>query len=207
MVMDLLLLALLVVAGVIGYRLWSRQSSSSADHSGDSDPQAGGIESVRSGGVIQLPPHGPDMAEADVQITARHVYQQDGYRWFELEGESGSGTVWLDVERDDELETSVTLKRLRIDELGLDEAGVEQLKRGATVSFDGAVFRMTEQGTARFLPDGDESRAETLEYWDLEGDDDRHDLTIERWGQDHRAYLSQRIPPSRIKVYRTTDQG
>ncbi|HCW91540.1 MAG TPA: hypothetical protein DHU56_16035 [Marinobacter sp.] len=207
MVMDFLLLILLAIAGVIGFRMWSRHSSSTATRPGADQPHNGGIEHVRTGGVIRLPPHGPDMAEVDVQITARHVYQQDGYHWFELEGESGEGTVWLDVERDDELETSVTLSRIRIDELGLDENGVKRLKAGAIVNFDGRAFRMTEQGTARFLPDGDESRAEPLVFWDFEGDDDTHDLTIERWGQDHRAYLSQRIRPSRITVYRTTDQG
>ncbi|MGF2687403.1 DUF4178 domain-containing protein [Marinobacter sp. DUT-3] len=207
MVMDLLLLVLLVVAGVIGYRMWSRRAVSSTAASGAAHSPMGGIESVRVGGVIQLPPYGAEMTEVDVQVTARHVYQQDGYQWFELEGETGSGTVWLDVDRDDELETSVTLKRLRIDELGLDDAGVGRLKPGAVVHFDGDVFRMTEHGTARFLPDGDESRPETLEFWDLEGDNETHDVTIERWGQDYRAYLSQRIPPTRIKVYRTTDQG
>lgn len=203
--LDLVLLALLVAAGFIGYRLWwSRQSVAA---SASAVQPLDGIESVGPGGVIQLPPHGPDMSEADMQVTARHVYEQDGFRWYELEGDTGAGTVWLDIERDDELETSVTLKRLRIDELGFDESTVGQLRPGATVRYNSQVFTMTEQGKAKFLPGGDVSRTETLEFWDFEGDDDRHDLTVERWGQEYRAYLSQRIPPSRIRIYRATNQG
>ena len=207
MIMELLLLAVLVILGYLAFQKWSSgQMGSKSPESASPGPGTGGIEQVGPGGVIQLPPHGPDMQELDVQVTARHVYDQDGYQWYELEGESGGGTVWLDVERDDELETSITLRRLRLDELGLEEDAVDDLRSGATVQFEGQSFRMEERGRARFWPNGNQSRAEDLEFWDFEGDDDRHDLSIERWGgQEYRAYLSQRIPPARIKVYRVSD--
>ncbi|GAA3568220.1 DUF4178 domain-containing protein [Marinobacter xestospongiae] len=201
MVLELLLLAVLVVLAYVAYRQWSNQGGGV---SAPAPTGPGGIEQVGVGGVIQLPPFGDDLDPRDVEVTARHVYDQDGYRWYELEGQSGSGTVWLDVERDDELETSVTLKRLRLDEIGLAAEAVEQLKPGARVEFDGRVFHLGEQGRARFLPNGDSARAETLVFWDLEGEDDRHDLSIERWDQEYRVYLSQRLSPERIRVYRTS---
>lgn len=164
------------------------------------------IENVRKGGLIQLPPHGPDMQEIDMQVTARHVYEQGGFRWYELEGESGNGTVWLDVERDDELETSVTIRRLRLTELGLGAEDTHHLEIGSSVEVEGRVFHLEERGRARFLPGGDAARAETLEFWDFESEDEQYAVGMERWGgSEIRAYLTQSISPSRIRIYRLSD--
>lgn len=161
------------------------------------------IEQVRVGGMIQLPPHGEALDATDMQITARHVYEEDGFQWFELEGDTASGTMWLDVAHDDELETSVTLQRLTLDDIGLAPDTVQQLgSAGHTkLSHGDHHFSFSEKGHASFRPNGDASQAQPLDYWDFEGDDDKHDLGIEGWGDDYRVYLTQRINPARIRIY------
>ncbi|WP_168203176.1 DUF4178 domain-containing protein [Marinobacter fonticola] len=207
MLSELLLLLVFGVLGYGAYRLWSnrQQNGNRASPLSTSTPSNATIEQVRPGGMIQLPPHGEDMEERDVQITARHAYRQDGFNWYELEGQSGAGTVWLDVEHDDELETSVTLQRLALDDIGLTTDALAGLKQGATVNWQDKAFRFAEKGRAQFLKNGDAQSAEALEFWDFEGDDERHDLGIERWDQDYRVYVTQRIDPARIRIYSLGD--
>lgn len=208
MLSELLLLMVIGVVGYGAYRLWSnRQGSAQASPTSAPSPTNATIEDVRPGGMIQLPPHGEDMEERDVQITSRHVYRQDGFNWYELEGQTGAGTVWLDVEHDDELETSVTLQRLTLDDAGLTAEGLANLKPGATVSWQGTTFRFAERGRAQFLKNGDAQQAESLEFWDFEGNDERHDLAVERWDQEYRVYITQRINPARIRIYSLGDNS
>lgn len=161
------------------------------------------IEQVRVGGMIKVPPHGEALEARDMQITARHVYDEDGFQWFELEGDTASGTMWLDVARDDELETSVTLQRLTLDDIGLTPDTVQQLGTAGhkQVTFGDRRFEFSEHGHASFRPNGDAGSAQAVEYWDFEGDDDKHDLGIEGWDGEYRVYLSQRIDPARIRIY------
>lgn len=202
MLIQIIIVVALIGLGYFAYRAWKQQSATAVD--GPPDPprvSEAGIEQVRPGGMIQLPPHGEDMEAADMQITARHRYEEDGFEWFELEGETSAGTTWLDVARDDELETSVVLERLTGADVGLDSETLDAIGEGKTLSYGGRNFAFAERGRAVFHPKGDRGQAETLEYWDFEGEDERHDLGVERWDEQLRVYLSQRIDPARIKIY------
>lgn len=206
LVIQLISIIFLVGLGVYAWLAWKGRSAGRRSAQGDGHAPSvseAGIEQVRVGGMIQLPPHGEAMETKDVQITARHVYEEDGFRWFELEGDSGSGTVWLDVSRDDELETSVTLQRLSLDDIGLTPEALQQTGKAGSrkLSYGDRRFTFAEHGHACFRPAGDATRAETLEYWDFEGDDDKRDLGIENWSGEYRVYLSQRINPARIRIY------
>ncbi|ROU02149.1 DUF4178 domain-containing protein [Marinobacter sp. R17] len=199
---NLLLVIGFIALGVIGYRTWQADRTPRTGPEAPVSPGSGTIEQAGPGGVLQLPPHGPNREEQDVRVRARHTYRQDDYAWFELECEAGHGTVWVDVERDDELEASVTLKRLSLEELGLTPSSLSGHQAPAkTLVVDGITFRFSEQGRARFLRESDPDQAEDVTFWDYEGDDDRHDLGIERWGDDCRAYLTERINPERIRIY------
>lgn len=202
MLIELIGLVLLCVLGFFAFQYWKKNNAGDAESSTPSLENAT-VEDVRSGGVIQLPPHGEAMDALDVEVTAVHIYDEDGFTWSELEGTSGQGTVWLDVERDDELETSVTLKRLQLDDVGLTPEILSGLRSGTskTVELEGSRFRFTERGKATFYARSDRSHPESLEFWDFEGEDDRHDLGVERWQEDYRVYLSQRLDPARIRLY------
>lgn len=202
-IFQLIAAIVLVGLGVFIWRAWKRENeqASALDGKTPSVSEAG-IEQVRVEGLIQLPPHGEEMTSPDVQVKARHVYEEDGFQWFELEGDSATGTVWLEVCHDDALETSVTLKKLTLDDVGLTAEAVPQLGKGSDkLSCDGRQFSFSEHGRARFFRGGDRSHAENIEYWDFEGDDDKHDLGIENWDGEFRVYLSQRIDPARIRIY------
>lgn len=204
---QIIIVVILAGLGFYLWRAWKRESAGAASgQRGAPVPSLSeaGIEQVRAGGMIQLPPHGEAMDSCDVQITARHVYEEDGFQWFELEGDSGAGTVWLEVAHDDELETSVSLARLTPEDIGLSEAALQAL--GSTdgvkhITHAGQQFKYVERGQAHFYPAGDTQRGEAFSYWDFEGDDDQHDLGIESWDGQYRVYLSQRINPARIRIY------
>ncbi|MDN5939643.1 MAG: DUF4178 domain-containing protein [Salinisphaera sp.] len=208
-IIQIIIIVVLVGLGYYGWQAWKRQSKGRAitqDHSPSVSEAS--IEQVRVGGTIQLPPHGEAMETKDVQVTARHVYEEDGFQWFELEGDSGTGTVWLEGAHDDELETSVTLERLGLDDIGLTAETLQQLGQGGaekTLAYGGRQFEFAERGRANFRPAGDATKSEVLDYWDFEGDDDKHDLGIEGWDGQYRVYLSQRINPARIKIYSLGD--
>lgn len=204
---QLISIGVLIGLGIFAWQNWKRPPGKHGPAQNNSralSVSEAGIEQVRAGGMIQLPPHSEAMEAKDVQITARHVYEENGFQWFELEGDSGSDTVWLEVSHDDELETSVTLKRLSLEDIGLiPEALQPPGKAGssAKVVYDNHSFAFVERGHANFRPAGDATQAEPLEYWDFEGNDNKHDPGIERWDDQYRVYLSQRIDPARIRIY------
>lgn len=200
--LNIVSILLLVFMGFLAWKAWNLTQRKPID---TSLPAANShdLERVLPGAMIRLPAHGDQLDPLDVQITARHLYDQDGYQWLELQGDSEKGTVWLDVENEDELYTSVTLKRLSLEEIGMDADQLSGLKtgRGTPLEYHGITFHLEEKGTALFCPNGDRSQGQKYEYWDFEGSDRHHDLAIERWNDDIRVYLSQRLSPSRITIY------
>lgn len=202
-VIQLLVLIILLALGVFFWRQWQKQSVKEAVMKQKHTPSVSeaSIEQVGVGGMIQLPPHGEALDAKDMQITARHLYDEGGFQWVELEGDSAGGKVWLDVCRDDELETSVTLERLTLADIGLSEEDVAQLDASSKLSYGGRQFSFGEKGQASFRPNGDASKAQQVAYWDFEGDDDKHDLGIESWEGESRVYLTQRLDPARIRIY------
>ena len=69
------------------------------------------IENMRPGGVFSLRGVGPNMDDFDVSVVGRHVYDEDGFQWLEIEGDAGTQRLWVTVEDDDEVEVSVTLRK------------------------------------------------------------------------------------------------
>lgn len=203
MLIQIIILLVLAFAAWFFWQQLKRQKQSLNTAQASPNVSDAGIEQVRAGAVIGLPPHGKDLQAGDVSIVARHVYNEDGFKWYELEGESADGRVWIDVCRDDELETSISLERLTLAALALDVDSFQQLLKSgkARITYDGCVYQLDEKGEAAFYPEGDVGRAEAYHYWDFEGDDDKHDLSVERWGNDYRAYISERLDPARIRIY------
>ena len=206
MLMQIVIVVLLAGIGFYAYRAWASQNTSneSGTHS-SSGPTS--ITQARQGAVLSLPPHGDTLGDLDVTVTARHLYRENGFDWHELECDSGHATVWVEIEQDDELEVSASIKRLRLDEIGLDAERLGGLASGTEVMHGDRRFYYTEKGEATFFADADTSRPEPFEYWDFEGDDERHDLGVERWGDDYRAYLSERLDTNRIKIYSAGDSA
>lgn len=162
------------------------------------------IENVGSGGVFSLRGFGPDMSDIDVRVVARHTYSENGWEWFELEGESDIGTVWVTVEEDDETEVSICLRRFGLADLGLTKDQLDTIddqERGG-FTFEGGEYVYEESGAAAFHRNGDRTRAERFRYWEFESRDGKSLISVERWSDGStEVHLSQAIWPSQITVY------
>ena len=162
------------------------------------------IENVRKGGVLRLASFGSAARDIDVHVAARHVYSEGPYEWFELEGESELGTIWLTVEEDDETEVSVCLRRFDLDELGVSRQQLDRFddeERGSFL-FEDREYRYRDSGEATFFRDGDIGRPERFHYWEFETRDGASQVSVEQWLDDStEVHLSEPVHTARITVY------
>ena len=165
------------------------------------------IENVGPGGVFSLRAFGEDMKDIDVKVIARHLYVEDGWEWFELEGESELGTVWLTVEEDDETEISVCLRRVSFTDLGVTKEELERFdeeERGS-FRFEDRDYVYADSGRAVFHRDGNRMKSERFYYWDFEAREGTHLISVEHWDDGSmEVHLSQSIKASQITVYSNT---
>jgi hypothetical protein len=197
-----ILVILAVVAFVIFFR--AQKASAKAGKGPKTEPELT-IENLRVGGVVQLQGVGDDLEDFDVVVKARHTYDEDGFRWYELEGEKGTEPVWIEIERDDELEVSICLKKLKLSDLQVTGTEVEAIgqRDEGEIEYDGATFLYEDCGKARFFRNSDRSGpGERFQYWDFETKDGQRYLSIERWGEkEYLAYLSEPLRSGQIKVF------
>lgn len=174
------------------------------------DPQALDIRNVGVGGVFSLRAFGDDMADLDVSVMARHLYDEDGYRWHELEGETGGRRVWLTVDEDDELVLTVTLSKFRLDEVGLDRRQIEAVDDDddVTVELDGVRFYFDDRGEAVFYRHGDRTAGQDFTYWEFCDDNETRFLTVERWSDgSYEGHVSQVLREDQLTIYSLDDRG
>ncbi len=214
-----LLIVALVFAGLAVWRILSKRRDSaegpfaakpapkpnSPKRRTSFDPK---IENAGPGGVIKLTAVGPEMKDLDAHVLSRHLYREDDYEWFELECETAEGKLWIDVEEDDGVKVSVSLRALDLEDTGLSPEELENMakaKRGVC-KFEGQSYRLRETGKAIFYRDGDLSRGEKVRYWDFATSDRYSQLGFEQWGEaEYQVHLGQPIRPHQITVY--AEQG
>lgn len=205
-IIAFLLLIAAVAAGVFIYRANKGRAASGEPTSGRRVRPGGEptIEDVGPGGVFSLRAVGPDMEDLDVTVEARHVYSENGFEWFELEGDAGDRKVWVTVERDDELKVSVTLRKLRLDDLGLTKKQLKRFddKERGGFSFEGKEYVYDDSDKAVLHRNGDRDSREAFYYWEFETRDGGDFITVERWEDgSFECHVSQPVRPSRITVY------
>ncbi len=213
---ELLIIVVLVGVAAVAAYVISRSRREAGDEApveprrrADRVPEELRIEHVGPGGVLALRHFGEGMADIDVRILARHLYSEDGWEWFELEGESELGKVWLTVEEDDETEVSASLRRLTLAELGVTADQLEAFDNdeAGEVVFEGMTYTYTESGEAIFFKDGDRLRPHRFYYWEFAGSDGVSLISVERWGsREVEVHVSKRIEPHQITVYANTGE-
>ncbi len=164
------------------------------------------IENMQPGGFYALRAYGPNMTDLDVQVTGRHRYDEHGYEWFEIEGETEIGRVWLTVIEDDDTEMTVTLRKISLAQLDISRKKLAKIddKEEGEITFEGKRYVYEDSGDCLFFRDGDRNRAEEFYYWDFEATDGSGSVTVERWGGDggdYEVHISQPISESQITVY------
>ncbi|MBF0588242.1 MAG: DUF4178 domain-containing protein [Magnetococcales bacterium] len=167
------------------------------------------IENIQKGGVLTLSDIDDEVEDLDMIVLGRHLYEEEGYQWFELEGEVGpEKKLWLCVERDDELEVSVTLRKIDLETLGLTPEDLTRFKKkeSGRFSFQGAEYTFEEYGKATFYPHEDRANGKPFSYWEFVCEAQQRGITIERWQRGGvECHLSQMLKPGQYQVH--TIQG
>ena len=219
--MWFIILIALAAVGAVGFVIWRANfatgGTQASGHSGGSgsvpltlrgnEPR---IEVMQPGGVFSLRGFGENLDDLDVVVQARHEYDEDGFRWFELEGETGGRTVWLTVETDDETELSVTLEKLKLAELGLSSSDLDRFNDDDEGGFDfrGSRYEYEDSGEATFHRNGDRAHGERFRYWEFEADDGRSSITVETWSDGTtECHVSQPLRESQLSIFTTMGEG
>ena len=162
------------------------------------------IESVDVGGTIMLRGVGADMEDFDLIVTAKHIYDEDGFIWHELEAEKGVKKVWITVEDDDELELSITVSKHKLRDAGLTPEQLDRFKKDDDGSFDfgGVTYHFEEYGKATYFKAGNRAQGEKFKYWEFESEDERHYASVECWGTaEYELHISESLRSSQIEIF------
>ncbi len=163
------------------------------------------LEDMRPGGVFSLRAVGAAMDDIDLTVEARHLYDEDGFQWAELECNAGARKVWVTVERDDELEISVTLRKLSLDDLKVTKKDLSRFddNEQGGFKFENDEYLYDDSGEAVFHRNGNVLSREEFRYWDFLARDGETSISIERWRGDgaFECHVSQPLKSSQITIY------
>ncbi|MFQ5542882.1 MAG: DUF4178 domain-containing protein [Nitrospiria bacterium] len=207
--MTAMILILLGVCGVAYYMMQKKSARTTEPKNPISPPPSYSkdelrIENVAAGGMVHVSGIGPDMDEFDVTILAKHLYREGGASWHELEGEAGHGKVWIDLEEDDELELSITLKKMKLRDIGLSKKLLKKIDddEEGQLTYEGETYYYEDSDEATFYKNGDEATGERFYYWDFENDDGDKFVGVERWDDgSYDVSYSEPIKSHQVTVY------
>ncbi len=206
--MQFLTIIFLVIAAFAGYFIWKSMRDKESKRIKSPEKQSPEdelrVENIGPNGLIQLTHIGPDLDEFDVHITARHIYRSGDYEWYELEGESVRGAVWIDMEEDDGLQIGITLKKMKLRDIGISESELEEMEKNKerVIEYLGETYFYEESDSAIFYRYGDVNGGEKFYYWDFANAEGNKFIGIEQWndGSIDVSY-SEQIKDHQITVF------
>lgn len=202
------LIAIIIIGAIIYfiYNYYQNKKQEEAESKGPVKPYDKNelrIENVEAGGMLQLANVGPEMKDYEVSVIGKHVYRSGGDEWYELEGETSEGKLWIEYEEDDELEIAVALKKPKMEELSVSASDldkIDELEEGQ-VEYNGQTFHYDDSNEGMMLKFGDEDQQKPFYYWDFETSDGEHLLSVEKWGKgDHDVTYSVAVEPNQVSV-------
>lgn len=206
--MEFLIFLLLLFCAFMAYKIWESQKSSNTCKNNQNKPYSSDelrIENVTGGGVIRLTGIGPDMEEFDLKVIAKHTYRQGESTWYELECDKGSEEkVWIDMEEDDSIELAVSLRKLKLRDIGITAEDLIRMddNEDGSFTFEGVKYYMEDSDRAVFYRYNEDKNAEKFYYWDFESKDGKHFITVEKWSDgSYDVTYSEPIKLSQITVY------
>ena len=197
---------LIILVGIAAYIIYSLLQPSSSKTSQPARPAASSemkIQNVDVGGTLMLSGIGPDIEDFDLVITAKHLYDEDGYTWHELEAERGAQKVWITVEEDDELELSISTSKHKLRDAGLSPESLDRFKSEdeGSFTFNDTKFHYEDYGKATFYRNGSRANGEKFKYWEFESEDERHYASVELWGSnEYELHISEALRPAQIRI-------
>ena len=171
------------------------------------------ITNVDVGGVFKLANIDGYDEDLELKVMRKHMYQEGDYFWYELECIKGDGEkAWVEVEDDDNIVTSIVLKKLKISEVpGVtpEKLAHDDDEESGKVVYLSKQFNYEDSGNATFFRDCEDTKAEKLYYWDYKSGN--YLFSVERWGSgdetSYEAYYSQIVKPLSITIYSLGDEG
>lgn len=212
--MNFEIVILLIIAFLVGYFIWNSMKKKrmypEANVSKPYPKDELRIENVGPGGVIHLVHIGAEMEEFDVDIVARHLYRSGDYEWHEIEAESARGKVWIEMEEDDGLQLSITLKKLKLKDIGISKSELEEFRRNdeGEITYQNETYYFEESDRATFYHSGALNAGEEFEYWDFENNDGNKFISIEKWSDDSvDVSYSESVKDHQITVFSLGSQS
>ena len=171
------------------------------------------ITNVGVGGVFKLANIDGYDEDLELKVMRKHMYQEGDYFWYELECIKGDGEkAWVEVEDDDNIVTSIVLKKLKISQVpgvSPEKLAHDDDDEEGHITYSGKNFNYTDSGNAIFFRDCDDTKSEKLYYWDYKSGN--YLFSVERWGSgdetSYEAYYSQIVKPLAITIYSLGDEG
>ena len=206
--MEIVLVFIILAVAVMTYFFWNANRKKKKAELPDPTPGTDELhlDNVQQGGVIRLINVGENMDEYDVNIIARHVYRSDDAEWYELEGDSGTDKVWISLEEDDGLDVSLTLRKLKLRDLGISRNDLDEMdeKGEGEFEFEGKTYYYAGSEEVSFFRNGNvaESNEEFFYAWDFESEDEESYISIEEWrDKSIEVSLAQPLKESQVQVY------
>ncbi|MBD3420001.1 MAG: DUF4178 domain-containing protein [Chitinivibrionales bacterium] len=200
--MNFTIILIVILVAVIVYLLWQASRKNKAAPAQQEEKLS--VENAGVGAVMSIRGVGPQYEDIDVIVAAKHVYREGSYSWYELVCEAGGDKYWLEIENDDDLEISITLNKLKLNDLNITPEDLARLdeEESGEITYKDTLYRYEDSGSARYLKNGDEHQAQEFYYWDFESDDGKHFIGVEQWDDDsYEASYSEALSPSEITVY------
>ena len=171
------------------------------------------ITNVGVGGVFKLANIDGYDEDLELKVMRKHMYQEGDYFWYELECIKGDGEkAWVEVEDDDNIVTSIVLKKLKISQVpgvSPEKLAHDDDEEEGRITYSGKNFNYTDSGNATFFRDCEDTKSEKLYYWDYKSGN--YLFSVERWGSgdetSYEAYYSQIVKPLAITIYSLGDEG
>lgn len=209
MSMTSLIIFLLIFIG-IGIYIWQmystrKKAEQPTRHNPLSDQLT--LENVGPGGMIHLMNVGKNMDEYDVNILSKSVYRAgESYEWYELEGDNGRSKLWINLERDDELDVTIATRKLKLRDLPINRNDLDDMdeKKAGQFVFEGKTYYFDSSNEASYFRNGvtTPENEEFFYYWEFETADEDEFITIEEWENGKfEVTVSCPIKVSQIKVY------
>ena len=171
------------------------------------------ITNVGVGGVFKLANIDGYDEDLELKVMRKHMYQEGDYFWYELECIKGDGEkAWVEVEDDDNIVTSIVLKKLKISQVpgvSPEKLAHDDEEESGRITYSGKYFNYTDSGNATFFRDCEDTKSEKLYYWDFKNNN--HLISVEKWGDtnykpEYEYFYSQIIKPHSITVYSTSNE-
>nr|WKN39294.1 DUF4178 domain-containing protein [Tunicatimonas sp. TK19036] len=205
--MTAVLIFSLVLIGIAVYFWQKNKNNKKIDPAQDASSKELHLENVRAGGLIHLMNVGPMMEEYDVNILSRSVYRAgQNDEWYELEGETANGKVWITLEYDDGLDVTLATRKLKLRDISINRSDLDTMDEEGEgeFTFEGKTFYYEVSSEASYFRDSQVSpdNEEFFYYWEFETDEGDEFITIEEWESGRfEVTLSSPIKESQVKIY------